>query len=160
MTIFGPRSSTQPGGQLNKVQRSDSASCLLIVLRDVACGGDQTAFTSVRDLVIKACVPRRFWLTSFILANVLTDIWVLYYLHCNEPPIHHCLHTYAGGFAAATFAGLFMFAVIHVVSQLRPRHWIKVVKSITNDRFRSNHSLPVTSNSFHMFCSTASCTTT
>jgi len=46
-----------------------------------------TPFHFGPGLLIKVCVPRWFWFTSFVLANVLIDCEVLYYMRVGEPPL-------------------------------------------------------------------------
>ena len=58
-----------------------------------------TPFHFGPGLFVKAWGPRRFWLTSFVVANILIDVEVLYFLWRNDPPIHRYLHTYVGGIA-------------------------------------------------------------
>lgn len=77
-----------------------------------------TPFHFGPGLLAKACAPRRFWLTSFILANILIDLEVLYYLYHGQLPLHRHLHTYLGGVAMGVAAALIMFAVIVGVSRL------------------------------------------
>ena len=71
-------------------------------------------------MLTKVFGPRSFWLTSFMAANVLIDVEVLYYLSRNEPPLHRYLHTYLGGSAAGLLAGLLMWGIILVIARLMP----------------------------------------
>jgi hypothetical protein len=89
-------------------------------------GGFPIPFTPFHfgpGLLVKACGPRRFWLTSFVVANVLIDVEVLYFLRRNDPPIHRYLHTYAGGIMAGLVAGLLMFAAVQAGCYLMPSRW-------------------------------------
>jgi Domain of unknown function (DUF4184) len=70
-----------------------------------------TPFHFGPGFVVKAVAPQRFWLTSFIAANVLIDLEVLYFLRRNETPIHRYLHTYVGGVAMGLLAALGMWLV-------------------------------------------------
>ncbi|WP_145178914.1 DUF4184 family protein [Gimesia aquarii] len=81
-----------------------------------------TPFHFCPGLLAKAFSPRYFWLTSFVLANVLIDLEVLYYLSKNDPPIHRYLHTYLGGIFMGVFAGLLMFGVIQIACRVLPAH--------------------------------------
>jgi hypothetical protein len=81
-------------------------------------GGRAIPFTPFHfgpGLLAKACVPRYFWLTSFLLANVLIDVEVLFYLWRDDPPIHRHLHSYIGGTAMGTIAGVVMFVTIQTI---------------------------------------------
>lgn len=71
-------------------------------------------------MLAKAFGARSFWLTSYIAANVLIDLEVLYYLSRNEPPFHRYLHTYAGGITAGLVAGLLMFGVVQIIRRMLP----------------------------------------
>ncbi len=83
-------------------------------------------------ILIKAIVPHRFWLTSFLTANVLIDLEVLYYLHQGQTPIHRYLHTYVGGFSAGILAGLGMFTAVMIALKIVPAEsrWLKRRRSI------------------------------
>ncbi|MCA9074948.1 MAG: DUF4184 family protein [Planctomycetaceae bacterium] len=70
-----------------------------------------TPFHFGPGIVAKACAPHRFWLSTFVAANVLIDLEVLYYLHHGEAPVHRYLHTYIGGVAMGLVAAFGMFAV-------------------------------------------------
>ena len=59
-----------------------------------------------------------------MVANILIDVEVLYYLYRNDPPIHRYAHTYAGGVVAGLVAGLLMFAAGRVASRLLPAGWL------------------------------------
>ncbi|MDB5340975.1 MAG: hypothetical protein JWN70_6594 [Planctomycetaceae bacterium] len=74
-----------------------------------------TPFHFGPGFLVKGCAPRQFWLTSFVLANVLIDLEVLYYMHRGEPPLHRYLHTYVGGVAMSVVAALVMFLVARFV---------------------------------------------
>lgn len=80
-------------------------------------------------MLVKAFSPRQFWLSSYIAANILIDIEVLYYLSRNDPPIHRYLHTYVGGIAMGLVAGLLMFGVIQILCRVLPAHsrWVERV---------------------------------
>ncbi|MFI4847705.1 MAG: DUF4184 family protein [Gimesia chilikensis] len=79
-----------------------------------------TPFHFSPGLLTKACGPRSFWLTSFMAANVLIDVEVLYYMSRNELPLHRSLHTYLGGSAAGLVAGLLMWGLILFLARLMP----------------------------------------
>ncbi|WP_232093436.1 DUF4184 family protein [Gimesia panareensis] len=64
--------------------------------------------------------PRSFWLTSFMAANVLIDVEVLYYMSRHELPLHRGLHTYLGGGAAGLLAGLLMWGVVLLLVRVMP----------------------------------------
>ncbi len=70
---------------------------------------------------LKALSPAWFWLTSFVAANVLIDVEVLYYLHRQEAPIHRYLHTWVGGIGMGLVAGLMMPALFFLSARLMPR---------------------------------------
>lgn len=80
-------------------------------------------------MLAKAYDPRHFWLTSFIVANVLIDIEVLYYLSRNDAPIHRYLHTYVGGITMGVIAGLLMFGVVQISRRVLPvdSRWVKAL---------------------------------
>ena len=82
-----------------------------------------TPFHFGPGLLVKACGFDRFWLTSFVLANVLIDLEVLYWVCRAESPIHRHLHTYVGGLAAGLVAGLIMFGVSQIVRRFVPARW-------------------------------------
>nr|WP_299461374.1 DUF4184 family protein [uncultured Gimesia sp.] len=71
-------------------------------------------------MLAKAFGSSYFWLTSYVAANVLIDLEVLYYLSRNEPPYHRYLHTYVGGIAMGVVAGLLMFGVVQMVRRVLP----------------------------------------
>lgn len=71
-----------------------------------------TPFHFGPGLAIKAIEPRRFWLTSFMAANVLIDCEVAYYLSQGQRPLHRYLHTYIGGFAVGLLSGVLMYFVV------------------------------------------------
>lgn len=71
-------------------------------------------------ILVKSFVQRRFWLTSFVLANVLVDLEVLYYLRINQRPFHRYLHTYVGGIVLGIMAGMLMVAGLRLVTKLTP----------------------------------------
>ena len=71
-------------------------------------------------MLAKAFGPQQFWLTSYITANILIDLEVLYYLSRNDQPIHRYLHTYAGGIAIGLLAGLLMFGVVKTLCRVLP----------------------------------------
>lgn len=79
-----------------------------------------TPFHFGPGLMVKAIERKRFWLSSFVAANVLVDCEVLYYLSRGDAPIHRYLHSYMGGFAGGLLAGASMFAVAKVWNQHRP----------------------------------------
>lgn len=86
-------------------------------------GGRVIPFTPFHfgpGLLIKACVLRSFWLTSFIFANVLIDVEVLFYILSNDPPLHRHLHTYIGGTTVGIFSGLVMFGAVCLLQRFRP----------------------------------------
>lgn len=86
-------------------------------------GGALIPFTPFHfgpGLLIKACVSRSFWLTSFVAANVLIDVEVLVYIVRDDPPIHRHLHTYAGGTGIGILAGALMFATMELLRRCRP----------------------------------------
>ena len=82
-----------------------------------------TPFHFGPGVLVKACGFERFWLTSFVLANILIDAEALYWLSRAEPPIHRHLHTYVGGFAAGLVAGLLMFGISQVAGRVIPARW-------------------------------------
>ena len=65
-------------------------------------------------------MPRGFWLTSFMLSNVLIDLEVLYYIHRGESPLHRHLHTYVGGVAMGVVAALVMLSLALVARAFIP----------------------------------------
>ena len=77
-----------------------------------------TPFHFGPGLVFKAMSPNRFWLTSFLAANVLIDVEVLYYMWHDDPPLHRHLHSYLGGTVVGLVAGLGMFAAVPVFSKV------------------------------------------
>ncbi len=77
-----------------------------------------TPFHFGPGLAIKAIEPRRFWLTSFMAANVLIDCEVLYYLSQGERPLHRYLHTYIGGLAIGTLSGVLIYFVVENVIRM------------------------------------------
>lgn len=79
-----------------------------------------TPFHFSPGLLTKVFGPRSFWLTSFMAANVLIDVEVLYYLSRNDPPLHRGLHTYLGGSAAGLIAGLLMWGTVLFIARLFP----------------------------------------
>ncbi|HAW27418.1 MAG TPA: hypothetical protein DCY03_04755 [Planctomycetaceae bacterium] len=79
-----------------------------------------TPFHFSPGLLTKVFGPRSFWLTSFMAANVLIDVEVLYYLSRDEPPLHRYLHTYIGGSLVGLLSGLLMWAVILIIVRLMP----------------------------------------
>jgi len=102
-------------------------------------GGCPIPFTPFHfgpGLLVKACGPRHFWLTSFVVANILIDIEVLYYLWRNDPPIHRYLHTYAGGIAMGLLAGLLMFGVVQTARRVLPARWRWVERVASTPRPR------------------------
>lgn len=86
-----------------------------------------TPFHFCPGLLVKAYSSRYFWFTSFVIANVLIDLEVLYYLSRNDPPIHRYLHTYVGGVAMGLLAGLLMFGIVQTTRHVLPAHfrWVK-----------------------------------
>ena len=68
-------------------------------------------------------MPRYFWLTSFLVANVLIDVEVLFYLRRDDPPLHRHLHSYIGGIAMGIVAGVLMFGAIHIMRRVLPARW-------------------------------------
>lgn len=89
-------------------------------------GGRSIPFTPFHlgpGLLAKAIVPRCFWLTSFLVANVLIDVEVLLYLWRDDPPIHRYLHTYLGGTCMGVVAGVLMLAAFHFIRRVMPGHW-------------------------------------
>ncbi|MCA9006196.1 MAG: DUF4184 family protein [Planctomycetaceae bacterium] len=79
-----------------------------------------TPFHFCPGLLTKVFGPRAFWLTSFMAANVLIDLEVLYYLSRNETPLHRHLHSYLGGSAVGLVAGLIMWGVVLIIARLMP----------------------------------------
>ena len=69
---------------------------------------------------MKALIPARFWLTSFMLANVLIDLEVLWYLYRRESPLHRWLHTYLGGIATGVLAGVMVPWLVSMAVRLLP----------------------------------------
>ena len=84
----------------------------------------------------KACAPQRFWLTSYIVANVLIDLEVLYFLHRNETPIHRYLHTYIGGIAVGLLAGIGMYVATALLIRTLPfkSKWLEELTSTSKSR--------------------------
>lgn len=80
-----------------------------------------TPFHFGPGIMVKAFERRRFWLSSFMAANVLIDCEVLYYLRQGSVPIHRYLHTYIGGFAAGLLAGAVMFGIAKLATRVRDR---------------------------------------
>ncbi len=91
-----------------------------------------TPFHFGPGLLAKACSPRRFWLSSFVVANVLIDVEVLYFLYHRSPPLHRTLHTYAGGLGMGLVAAAATFLVATFGTRLLPadsswaQHWRRV----------------------------------
>ena len=97
-----------------------------IAFDSICCGVRLIPFTPFHfgpGVLVKACSPGGFWLTSFVVANVLIDVEVLYYLRNYDPPIHRHLHTYLGGTAMGLLAGLLMFGVVQIAVRCRPAGW-------------------------------------
>lgn len=82
-----------------------------------------TPFHFGPGLLVKAAVPRGFWFTSFVLANVLIDCEVLYYMRLGEPPLHRYLHTYVAGVGLGVLSGVVMSAALVAVSSMVPGRW-------------------------------------
>lgn len=85
-------------------------------------GGAPIPFTPFHfgpGLLVKACIPRSFWFSSFVAANVLIDVEVLVYIVRNDPPIHRHLHTYVGGAGIGILAGVLMFATMKLLRRCR-----------------------------------------
>ena len=74
-----------------------------------------TPFHFGPGLLVKSLAGKRFWLTSFVAANVLIDFEVLYLIYRGQRPLHQFLHTYLGGSVAGIVAGLGVFAVVWFV---------------------------------------------
>lgn len=102
-----------------------------------------TPFHFGPGVLVKACLPQQFWLTSFMAANVLVDLEVLYYLRQNEPPLHRHWHTYLGGSVAGITAGVLMFATAWVAVAFLPASWqaLKRLRSTRRVRLLSESLL-------------------
>ncbi len=83
-----------------------------------------TPFHFGPGLLIKSLAGRWFWLTSFMAANVLIDVEVLYYLWKHSRPYHRYAHTYLGGTIAGIIAGAAMFAAILLAPRILPPRWV------------------------------------
>ena len=86
-------------------------------------GGSTIPFTPFHfgpGVFAKGCLPRYFHLTSFVVANVLIDVEVLYYLWRDDRPLHRHLHTYVGGTALGLTAGVLVFAAIQTMRHTLP----------------------------------------
>jgi hypothetical protein len=64
-----------------------------------------TPFHFGPGLVLKASAPRRFWLSAFVLVQVVIDVEVLVALRHGERPLHREMHTYLGGTLAGVVCG-------------------------------------------------------
>jgi len=65
-----------------------------------------TPFHFGPGVAIKALIPRHFSLTAFCLAQVVTDVEVVYYILSGASPIHRFFHTYLGATAVGCCCGL------------------------------------------------------
>jgi len=65
-------------------------------------------------------LPRYFWLTSFLAANVFIDVEVLFWLWRGDRAIHRHLHSYLGGVTIGIFAGVFMFLILRLLRRFPP----------------------------------------
>ncbi len=74
-------------------------------------------------LLIKSLTGRLFWLTSFVTANVLIDVEVLYYLWTRSRPFHRYAHSYLGGIVAGLLAGVGTFAVAMLAARVWQGLW-------------------------------------
>ncbi len=79
-----------------------------------------TPFHFGPGLLIKSLTGRMFWLTSFVAANVLIDVEVLYYLWTRSRPFHRYAHSYLGGIVAGLLAGAGTFAVAMLAARVWP----------------------------------------
>jgi membrane-bound metal-dependent hydrolase YbcI (DUF457 family) len=79
-----------------------------------------TPFHFDPGLLAKVVLPRHFWLTSFLAANVLVDVEVLFWLWRGERAIHRLLHSYLGGVTIGIFAGVFMFSILRLLRKFPP----------------------------------------
>jgi len=95
-----------------------------------------TPFHFGPGVLVKSLVGRRFWLSSFLAANVLIDIEVFYLIYTGQRPLHRFWHTYIGGGIAGIASGLIMFALI---STLGPKFALDLLGKWTakKDRLRA-----------------------
>jgi hypothetical protein len=93
-----------------------------------------TPFHFGPGLFAKAVLPRHFWLTSFLAANVLIDIEVLFWLWRGDRAIHRHLHSYLGGAAIGVVAGVFMCLILRRLDRL-PLFKSTLTHDSTGDRW-------------------------
>jgi membrane-bound metal-dependent hydrolase YbcI (DUF457 family) len=82
-----------------------------------------TPFHFGPGLLIKSLTGRLFWLTSFVVANVLIDVEVLYYLWMRSRPFHRYAHSYLGGMVAGQLAGAGTYAAAILIARVWPGRW-------------------------------------
>lgn len=82
-------------------------------------------------LFVKACFPHRYWLTPFVLANVLIDFEVLYCLRFKLYPIHRFCHTYIGGTSIGAISAILAYIGLRVVLRLVPATWFSSTRVAT-----------------------------
>jgi hypothetical protein len=71
----------------------------------------------------KGCFPNRYWITPFVLANVLIDCEVLYCLRFSLSPIHRYCHTYIGGTVVGGLSAVLAYVGIRTLLKLAPKTW-------------------------------------
>lgn len=80
-------------------------------------------------LFAKGCFPSRYWITPFVLTNVLIDCEVLYCLHFSLTPIHRHCHTYLGGTLVGGLAAVLAYAGLKTVLRFFPATWFGTLRS-------------------------------
>lgn len=76
-----------------------------------------TPFHFGPGFLVKACSPDRFQLSSFIVANVLIDLEVLYFMATGQTPLHQYCHTYVAGIGLGLLAGVGTFGVMQLADR-------------------------------------------
>jgi membrane-bound metal-dependent hydrolase YbcI (DUF457 family) len=89
----------------------------------------------------KACFPNRYWITPFVLANVLIDCEVLYCLRFSLRPIHRFCHTYIGGTLVGAFAGFVAYAGIKTILMLFPSTWFTNCRNVSSKQLVTDAAL-------------------